>query len=186
MESEITLPESEFFAENTKITIIPNFRHPGFNILSGTYGPIKPASALEVPLWLGIFLKRQQKCKIIPPAWMDLQVLKDKFEEERKEEGFAELDFYYMEISSLLLTHAKDDIASHVLVCRLIEDLHNLRSAKVRNKLQDLSHGSLYNKLTNLASIELQSIRRILPATYDSLYQINNPDVLLDQGKGVI
>jgi GINS complex subunit 2 len=176
MESEITLPESEFFAENTKITIIPNFKHTGFNVLSGFYGPIKPSSALEVPLWLGIFLKRQQKCKIIPPAWMDLQALKDKFEEERKEEGFAELDFYYMEIASLLLAHAKDDITSHVLVCRLVEDLHNLRSAKVRNNLQKLSPENLYGKFNNLASIELQSIRRILPVTYDSLYQITHPD----------
>lgn len=169
MENEITLPESEFFAENTKITIIPNFRHSGFQILSGFYGPLRPSVAIEVPLWLGVFLKRQQKCRIIPPAWMDLQVLKDKFEEERKKEEFSELDFYYMEISSLLLAHAKEDIPNHVLICRLIQDLQDLRTSKIRNSLQKITVENLYANFKDIASIELQAIRRLLPATYDSI-----------------
>ena len=68
MEAEITLPESEFFAENTVITIIPNFKHQGMSLVAGVYGPFRPSVPISVPLWLGIFLKRQQKCHIIPPT----------------------------------------------------------------------------------------------------------------------
>ena len=68
METEITMQESEFFAENTQITIIPNFKHQGMLLLCGNIGPFRPSVPITVPLWLGIFFKRQQKCHIIPPA----------------------------------------------------------------------------------------------------------------------
>ena len=94
METEITMQESEFFAENIPITIIPNFRHSGMELLCGTYGPFRPSVPITVPFWLAIFLKRQQKCHIIPPPWMDLEVLKNKFQFERDNEDFSEVDYY--------------------------------------------------------------------------------------------
>jgi GINS complex subunit 2 len=176
MEAEITLPESEFFAENTQITIIPNFKHQGMSLLSGFYGPFRPSVSISVPLWLGIYLKRQQKCHIIPPAWMDIEVLKAKFQEERAKEDFSEIDFYYMEISSLILTHAKDDVNNHAPVCRLIQDIHNLRTSKTRDGLQKLTPDTSSVHLRNVASIELQGIRRMLPATYDSINLIRKSE----------
>ena len=167
MDLDISLSESEFFSENTQIAINPNFRHQGMSLLSGTFGPFRPSVPVTVPLWLGIYLKRQQKCHIIPPAWMDSQVLKDKFRLEEEQESFTEIDFYYMEISSLLLTYAKDDIENQAVVCRLIQDLHDLRTSKIRNSLQKIDPNAKTLQLNNIASIELHLIRKLLPATLD-------------------
>ena len=103
---------------------------------------------------------------------MDLQVLKTKFQEESVKDEFSELDYYYMEISSLLLANAKDDINNHSSVCRLIQDLQNLRASKIRKGLEKLTPSTSYIQLTNIASFELQAIRRLLPATYDGIDHI--------------
>ena len=107
---------------------------------------------------------------------MDLEVLKAKFQEERGKEEFSELDFYYMEISSLLLAHAKDDVSNHAPVGRLIQDLYNLRASKIRNGLQKLTPGTSFIRLTHISSIELQFIRRLLPATYDCMNHIRKSE----------
>lgn len=176
METEITMQECEFFAENTLITIIPNFKQQGMPLLCGFFGPFRPSVPISVPFWLAIFLKRQQKCHIIPPPWMDLEVLKLKFQFESQNEDFSDIDYYYMEISSLLFVHAKDDVNNHTTVCRLIQDLHNLRTSKIRIGLQKLTPNTSFIQLTNIASIELQAIRRLLPATYDGLDHIRKSE----------
>jgi GINS complex subunit 2 len=57
-----------------------------------------------VPLWLGMQFKKNKKCRIIPPSWLDTQVLIDKLEVEKKSDGtLAELNYYFYEISMLLL-----------------------------------------------------------------------------------
>ena len=89
----------EFFAEDEPITIVPNFSLPAadrrhtlllcgehqgslfqhllLNCLDLTlylqteYGPFRPNTLLEVPLWLAIALHTRKKCRIQPPEWMD-------------------------------------------------------------------------------------------------------------------
>lgn len=41
-------------------------------LLQGDLGPFNPGLPVEVPLWLAINLKQRQKCRLIPPAWMDV------------------------------------------------------------------------------------------------------------------
>lgn len=38
----------------------------------GDLGPFNPGLPVEVPLWLAINLKQRQKCRLIPPEWMDV------------------------------------------------------------------------------------------------------------------
>ena len=52
-----TPQEGEFFAEETLIEIIPNFRGDRLSFVSGEFGPFKPAKPVEVPLWLAVHLK---------------------------------------------------------------------------------------------------------------------------------
>ncbi len=59
-----TPAESEFFAENELVEIIPNFRGGKLEFLSGTFGEFKPAKPVSVPLWLAIFLKQRKRCEI--------------------------------------------------------------------------------------------------------------------------
>lgn len=94
--------EVEFLAEKELVTIIPNFsldkiyligvrragrgcgrgvmddRPPLLSTwgsalsLQGDLGPFNPGLPVEVPLWLAINLKQRQKCRLLPPEWMDV------------------------------------------------------------------------------------------------------------------
>lgn len=37
----------------------------------GDLGPFNPGLMVEVPVWLALNLKQRQKCRIVPPEWMD-------------------------------------------------------------------------------------------------------------------
>lgn len=38
----------------------------------GDLGPFNPGLPVDVPLWLAINLKQRQKCRLVPPEWMDV------------------------------------------------------------------------------------------------------------------
>lgn len=38
-----------------------------------------------VPLWLAIHLRKQQKCRIVSPVWMDKDILEEIKEAEKRE-----------------------------------------------------------------------------------------------------
>lgn len=40
--------------------------------LQGDLGPFNPGLPVDVPLWLALNFKQRQKCRIIPPDWMDV------------------------------------------------------------------------------------------------------------------
>lgn len=47
--------------------------HLGFALsLQGDLGPFNPGLPVDVPLWLAINLKQRQKCRLLPPEWMDV------------------------------------------------------------------------------------------------------------------
>lgn len=37
-----------------------------------------------VPLWIAIHLRKQQKCRIVPPTWMDKDILEEIKETEKR------------------------------------------------------------------------------------------------------
>jgi GINS complex subunit 2 len=174
MEIENSMSEMEFYAENRLITIKPNFSGEEMQLISGTFGPFRPAVAIEVPIWLAIHLKKQQKCTIIPPPWMDMEVLRAKVEEERKTSEFTEIEYHYMEIAQLLIAHAKDDIKNKSIISRLLQDFFNIRTSKIEKSLLNLSYESYAINLTNIGAIEIQTLRKLLVSTYTSVAQIRS------------
>lgn len=47
--------------------------HQGSTLsLQGDLGPFNPGLPVDVPLWLAINLKQRQKCRLLPPEWMDV------------------------------------------------------------------------------------------------------------------
>ena len=59
-------------AEDTLVTIIPKFsRRDPYRFIGGTYGPFIPNLPVKVPLWLALHLKKNQKCQIQAPLWLD-------------------------------------------------------------------------------------------------------------------
>ncbi|ROJ25223.1 DNA replication complex GINS protein PSF2 [Anabarilius grahami] len=63
--------EVEFLAEKEMVKIIPNFSLDKIYLIGGDLGPFNPGLPVEVPLWLALNLKQRQKCRIVPPEWMD-------------------------------------------------------------------------------------------------------------------
>ena len=51
--------EREFLCEDEIVEIIPNFRGDRLSLISGNFGPFKPAKPVNVPLWLAIYLKQR-------------------------------------------------------------------------------------------------------------------------------
>nr|XP_020023820.1 DNA replication complex GINS protein PSF2-like isoform X2 [Castor canadensis] len=120
--------EVEFLAEKELVTIIPNFSLDKIYLIGGELGPFNPGLPVDVPLWLAINLKQRQKCRLLPPEWMDVgedagpcpaagvpraepllllssqEKLEKMRDRERKEETFTPVPSpYYMELTKLLL-----------------------------------------------------------------------------------
>lgn len=52
------------------------------------YGPFRPQIPVGVPLWLAMILKKQGKCNVIPPRWLDVATLNTVIEAERSDDVF--------------------------------------------------------------------------------------------------
>lgn len=76
--------EVEFIGETLSIGIIPNFNFEPIHLITNTIGPFRAGLPLHVPLWLAIHMKKQQKCRIVPPVWMERDLLEDQKEEEKR------------------------------------------------------------------------------------------------------
>lgn len=74
--------EVEFFGEKEIIGIVPSFTIDAMHLISGTVGPFRAGIPIHVPLWIAVHLRKQQKCRFVPPEWMDV----DKLEEIKQEE----------------------------------------------------------------------------------------------------
>lgn len=75
--------EIEFLAEKLPISIIPTFNNPVMSMIAGDVGPFRAGLPTNVPLWMAVILKQQQKCKIQPPDWLEVEVLEAIKEEEK-------------------------------------------------------------------------------------------------------
>ncbi|CAD6939540.1 unnamed protein product [Tilletia laevis] len=63
--------EVEYIASiETEVKIVPLLSFDRVRLLGGIYGPFRPPAQAKVPLWLAAYLKRRNKCAIVPPAWL--------------------------------------------------------------------------------------------------------------------
>lgn len=76
--------ELEFIGECGDIIVIPNFNFEPIHLISGTIGPFHAGEVMKVPLWLAVHLRKQQKCRMVPPQWMCMENLEDIKEEEKR------------------------------------------------------------------------------------------------------
>ena len=171
--------EMEFLAEDTIITIIPKFSHAMLHFISGNYGPFQPQTPVEVPLWLAISLKKRRKCAIRPPSWMDVDYLAPKLKSEKERDEFEDLPFHFAEIKSLLFAAAADDIPNADQVRTLLEDIHDVRQAKIRRGIQAVAGdvregGSAFAvKMNGVGAMELSLVRPVLVEALNSFYEFS-------------
>jgi len=75
--------EAEFLAEKETVSIIPNFSHGIVHLIGGDVGPFRAGLPVEVPIWMALNLRQRQKCRIVPPDWLEAEKLAAIKEEEK-------------------------------------------------------------------------------------------------------
>lgn len=162
--------ENEFIAEETLISIESFVDHPKFQFISGTFGPLEAGLPCDVPLWMAISLRKKRLCKIKVPDWMTIDNIREKIREERNSGGvFVKLPFHYIEISSLLLKYARDDMQSPEELATLLRDIEDIRMDRLKiamveeiaNKVKN-AEKVVYLNVENLSSMEILSVKRFV------------------------
>mmetsp|Transcript_3484 Transcript_3484/g.6544 ORF Transcript_3484/g.6544 Transcript_3484/m.6544 type:complete len:218 (-) Transcript_3484:52-705(-) len=171
--------EAEFVAEDLeRVWIVPSMKMAVVSFIGGDAGPFVPGLEAEVPLWIGLALRKVGRCRVRAPQWMTVPQLRMKVEEERRPENAAvltEVPFYFAEVAHVLVQHAAEDLVGPAEIVALIEDLINVREAKLRRFIQQNVNTKLNAvKLTNLASIELNKIRTHFTASLEVLFQLGS------------
>mmetsp|Transcript_6992 Transcript_6992/g.17850 ORF Transcript_6992/g.17850 Transcript_6992/m.17850 type:complete len:186 (+) Transcript_6992:395-952(+) len=157
---ELAHQEVHFIAEDEEIIIVPNFSLQHVHLLGGTYGPFRPQIPVGVPLWLAVFLKKQGKCNVIPPRWLEVTTLNSVIELERGDDVFQALPIHYVELATDLCKYAREDLQDWSLSCDLVDSIRSVRHNKIQSGLRSLDTRALKGvKLNNLTALEVNLIR---------------------------
>ncbi|XP_054026033.1 DNA replication complex GINS protein PSF2 isoform X2 [Dryobates pubescens] len=175
--------EAEFLAEKEMVTIVPNFSLDRIHLIGGDLGPFNPGLPVEVPVWLAISLKQRQKCRLIPPEWMDVEKLEEIRDQERKENTFTPMPSpYYMELTKLLLNYASDNIPKADEIRTLVKETWDTRIAKLRLSADSfVRQQEAHAKLDNLTLMEINTTGTFLTQALDHMYKLRTnlqPDLL--------
>ncbi|XP_009881108.1 PREDICTED: DNA replication complex GINS protein PSF2-like [Charadrius vociferus] len=140
----------------------------------GDLGPFNPGLPVEVPVWLAINLKQRQKCRLIPPEWMDVEKLEEIRDKERKEDTFTPMPSpYYMELTKLLLNYASDNIPKADEIRTLVKDTWDTRIAKLRLSADSfVRQQEAHAKLDNLTLMEINTTGTFLTQALDHMYKL--------------
>ncbi|XP_068140147.1 probable DNA replication complex GINS protein PSF2 [Drosophila tropicalis] len=161
----------EFIGEKCMISIIPNFSSEPLHLIYGSVGPFRAGFPVFVPLWLATHLRKQQKCRIVPPEWMDMDILEEIKEEEKRSKFFTKMPSeHYMVVAQLVMSTAPDDVPRCEELRTVIKDIFDTREAKLRTSIDAFIKGEgTYAKLDNLTLLEIHSVRPILPWSLDHI-----------------
>ena len=131
---------------------------------------MRPPNLIEVPLWLALFFKKRDKCRLTPPGWLKPEALERTLADERTNTGhFAEIPFHYIEVAKELLECAADDIPEVHRVRSLLKDIEDVRRGKVERGLRNFDQNTMSVKLTNLSAMELNRIRTVAAGALDEM-----------------
>ncbi|XP_046965013.1 probable DNA replication complex GINS protein PSF2 [Vanessa cardui] len=166
--------EIEFIGENRIVSIIPNFSHDKIFLICGEFGPFRAGLPMNVPLWLAVMLKQKQKCRMVPPDWMDIEVLETIKEEEKISRFFTKMPHeHYMVEAKLILGVAAEDIPRAAEIKTIIKDIWDIRMSKLRTSMDALmKSGGSYGRLDHLTMMEINSVKPLLPQAMDELHRI--------------
>uniref|UniRef100_A0A2K5IC13 GINS complex subunit 2 n=1 Tax=Colobus angolensis palliatus TaxID=336983 RepID=A0A2K5IC13_COLAP len=145
------MAEVEFLAEKDLVTIIPNFN------LDKIY-----------------LTGQRQKCRLLPPEWMDVGKLEKMRNHEQKEETFTPMPGpYYMELTKLLLNHASDNIPKADEIWTLVKDMWDTRIAKLRVSADSfVRQQEAHAKLDHLTLMEINTSRTFLTQALSHMYKL--------------
>ncbi|ORX42326.1 GINS complex, PSF2 component [Hesseltinella vesiculosa] len=165
-----TPAEIEFIAGNDPISVIPLYKMPAIKLIQATYGPFRPPLPTRVPLWLALSMKKNQKCKLLPPPWLTVDHLTERLEQEETKDEFCALPFHYMEMAHMILESASDDIPNAEKIRKLLKDLRETRQSKARVGLEALDDRWL--GMHNLSFMEINEIRPFFSKAFNEMRKL--------------
>jgi len=176
---------THFLAMDTHIDIVPLFNYKSlmdFLISHNPLGPFYAGVSTTVPLWVAIYLRKRNLCRLIIPSWMSVENLKSVLESEvANKDTFSDytvLPFRYKEISRSILqacgvsrsqAHASSEEIPHAEHIRLLlEDISTTRMNKIRRNIHRFSAETLsdtkpvFLTVTGIGSAEINAIKPFL------------------------
>lgn len=163
--------EISFLAEQENVVILPRFTMNGTQLIGADLHNLRALQRQQVPIWLALILKRQEKCNIVIPDWLTLKYLKEKYDQEVQfPNKFSDLPWHWLPISKMLLEQCSDDFIDPPHEIRsILQDLREVRQLKARKGLQELN--DVYLQLDGLSLMEINEIR---PFIIDSMNQLHS------------
>jgi len=117
-----TPKEIEFFAEKENVEIVPSFSLTNFYLIEGDAGPFRPGFPVKVPLWLAVHFRRKNKCRLIPPYWMNIEYLEKMKQSEQASDLFTKMPSeHYMAVARILFECCAIDIPAADCIKTLIK-----------------------------------------------------------------
>ncbi|KAK9460792.1 uncharacterized protein V1516DRAFT_677668 [Lipomyces oligophaga] len=172
-----TPSELTFLAEDSVVTIIPRQNVSSIELIGGEMSSLRTMRRVEVPIWIAMILKKQSRCNIIMPEWLNEKRLLEAYDSEARDmhRFSSDLPWNWIEIGELILSSAADDLdcAPHV-VRNLLRDLREIRQSKVREGLRALD--AVYVQLDNVGAMELNEIRPLVTMTMNELRAFKKVD----------
>ena len=166
-----TAEEISFRSEDELVSIIANRNIPPIHLAGWDTPALRPLRQAQVPIWLALLLKKQGRCAIVFPDWMDEASLQEFVEKERSEPGFSALPWLWQPISHQLLAAAPDDHTGDVDVVRqLLQDLRELRQAKINKGISLVNESHM--QMDQLGLMELNEVRPVLARSMATLQKI--------------
>ena len=119
----MTPAQMEFFSQEMPIKILPSVTLKAMDLSCGRIPEMRPKITSEVPLWVAMFLRTKQKCRIRIPDMFDIDALERAVEDERKAPQFLRpLPPNFFELFKLL--YSKLDL--FLLALPIIDSRHLL------------------------------------------------------------
>jgi len=186
---------ANFLASEESLSIIPNFSYPAafdFLLTCKPIGPFHAGVNVTVPLWVALYLRRRNLCRLIPPEWMNVEHLTSvlAFERDPNQKEFSpNLPFRYVEISTAFLracgasrsaAHASgngadgEELAEMEKIRVLLDDIAVVRLDKIRKSVHEMSVDMGHTDqqvmpvydVTNVGSLEIAAIRPFLTRAF--------------------
>ena len=173
MFTSLSLLDLEFFAEETIITIVPNFTEASINLITGKFGPFKAQKPTDVPLWLALYLRTRSKCSLTVPMCYNVEYLNKKLEDEKEYKNYlTPLPDNFFEIFHLLFQKAKEDFEDAMQSKSLLEDIKQVRLSKLTKIVKDLNKQDSYVIFDNITDYELNIFRPLAGEAFNKLNEL--------------
>eukprot|EP01080_Neovahlkampfia_damariscottae_P011968 gene11968-5369_t len=180
MKTTFSPNELEYFAEDEMIEILPKISMDEVNLIQGSFGPFEANVPLKVPIWIACTLRKKGICKLLQPEWLTIDHLQEiltQEKEEKNQQDFLSLPFYFLEMALILLkvanTNGSDFEKSENLKV-LLEDIISIREQKILNGINSLDRPTAALDMTNVTASEINKYREGLTSALDILDEMKN------------